>query len=92
MRSHLPHHVLSRRPVRTMFIQVALLWGLGRLIDAVMSVAFLHWSVDAGLLSRGVFSPVLTVLTVAACTMWGWRAMRRAGIRFRFRPTIPATA
>jgi hypothetical protein len=74
------------------FIQVALLWGLGRLVDAVMSVVFLHWSVGAGLLSRGVLSPVLTVLTVAACTCWGWRAMRRAGIRFRLCPTPPATA
>jgi hypothetical protein len=89
---HLPSHVLSRRPVRMMFIQVALLWGLGRLIDAGMSVAFLHWSVDAGMLSRGVLSPVLTVLTVAACVFWGWRAMRRAGVRFRFCPTPPATA
>jgi len=89
---HLPTHVLSRRPVRMVFIQVALLWGLGRLVDAVMSVVFLHWSVGAGLLSRGVLSPVLTVLTVAACTCWGWRAMRRAGIRFRLCPTPPATA
>jgi hypothetical protein len=89
---HLPHHVLSRKPVRTVFVQVALLWGLGRLIDAGMSVAFLHWSVNAGLLSRGVLSPVLTVLTVAACTLWGWRAMRRQGIRFRLRPAAHATA
>jgi hypothetical protein len=89
---HLPHHVLSRKPVRTMFVQVALLWGLGRLVDAGMSVAFLHWSLHAGLLSRGVLSPVLTVLTVAACTLWGWRAMRREGIRFRFRPAGHATA
>jgi hypothetical protein len=28
---HLPHHVLARGPVRAMFIQVALLWGAGRL-------------------------------------------------------------
>ena len=89
---HLPHHVLSRKPVRMVFVQVALLWGLGRLIDAGMSVAFLHWSVNAGLFSRGVLSPVLTVLSVAACTLWGWRAMRREGIRFRFRPAPPATA
>jgi hypothetical protein len=83
---HLPHHVLERRPVKLMFMQVAALWGLGRLIDAGMSMAFLHWSVDAGLLSRGVLSPVLTVLTVAACTLWGWRALRRAGVSLRLRP------
>jgi hypothetical protein len=87
---HLPQHVLARRPVRTMFVQVALLWGAGRLLDAVMSVAFLHWSVDAGLLSRGVLSPMLTVLTVAACTLWGWRAMRRAGVTFRLSPAPAA--
>ena len=89
---HLPSHVLVRKPVRRMFAQVALLWGLGRLLDAVMSVSFLHWSVNAGLVSRGVLSPALTVLTVAACTLWGWRAMRREGIRFRFRPAGHATA
>ena len=88
---HLPHHVLARGPVRAMFIQVALLWGAGRLLDALMSVAFLHWSVDAGLLSRGILSPLLTVLTVAACTLWGWRAMRRAGVTFRFTPAPAAT-
>jgi hypothetical protein len=89
---HLPHHVLARRAVRMVFVQVALLWGLGRLIDAAMSVAFLHWSVNAGLLSRGVLSPVLTLLSVAACTLWGWRAMRRTGVRIRLRPAPPAEA
>jgi hypothetical protein len=87
---HLPHHVLARRPVKTMFVQVALLWGLGRLVDALMSVVFLHWSVNAGLLSRGVFSPVLTVLTVAVCTLWGWRSLRREGITLRLRPAPAA--
>jgi hypothetical protein len=82
----LPHHVIERRSVRRMFVQVALLWGLGRLLDAGMSVMFLHWSVNAGLMSRGFLSPALTVLTVAACTLWGWRAMRREGIRFQLRP------
>jgi hypothetical protein len=83
---HLPRHIIERRAVRIIFIQVALLWGLGRLVDAGMSLAFLHWSVDAGLLSRGVLSPVLTVLSVAACTLFGWRAMRRAGVRVKLRP------
>lgn len=83
---HVPHHVLDRKPVRMMFVQVALLWGLGRVADAGMSLAFLHTSVNAGLLSRGVFSPLLTVLTVGVCTAWGWRALRRDGVKLRLRP------
>jgi hypothetical protein len=68
------------------------MWGVSRLADAGMSLAFLHWSVNAGMLSRGVLSPALTVLTVAVCTLWGWRAMRRAGVRLRLRPAPAAPA
>ena len=90
---HVPHHVIDRKPVRVMFVQVALLWGLGRLVDAGMSLAFLHTSVNAGLLSRGVFSPLLTVLTVAVCALWGWRALRRDGVKLRLRPAhLPTPA
>jgi hypothetical protein len=89
---HLPHHLVERRSVRRVFVTVALMWGVSRLVDAGMSLAFLHWSVDAGMLSRGVLSPALTVLTVAVCTLWGWRAMRRAGVRLRLRPAPAASA
>lgn len=91
---NLPRHVVERRCVRRVFIRVALMWGVSRLVDAAMSLAFLHWSLDAGMLSRGVLSPVLTVLTVAVCTLWGWRAMRRAGVRLRLLPgrAVPAVS
>ncbi|MCW2743777.1 MAG: hypothetical protein JWM48_327 [Mycobacterium sp.] len=86
---HLPGHVLDRRGVRRMFTQVALLWGLSRVLDAAMNLSFLHAGVGAGLLSRGVFSPVLTVLTVMVCVVWGWRALRRDGVSLRL---VPAAA
>ena len=73
----LPSHLFHHRGVRRMFTQVALLWGIGRLLDAGMSLGALHWGLDAGLLSRGVFSGVLTTITVAVCTVWGWRCLRR---------------
>lgn len=79
----LPEHVLTRRDVRRMFAEVAVLFGVSRLIDAAMTVGALHWGVDGGLLSRGILSPTLTLLTIAACTAWGWRSMRRAGITLR---------
>lgn len=73
----LPAHMFHHRGVRRMFTQVALLWGIGRVLDAGMSLGFLHFGLDAGLLSRGVFSGLLTSLTVAVCTVWGWRCLRR---------------
>jgi len=73
----LPAHLFHHRGVRRMFTQVALLWGIGRMLDAGMSLGALHWGLDAGLLSRGVFSGVLTTITVAVCTVWGWRCLRR---------------
>jgi hypothetical protein len=83
----LPAHLFHRRGVRRVFTQVALLWGASRLLDVGMSLGLLHWGVDAGLLSRGLFSGVLTALTVVACTAWGWRAMRRIpGVTLRLRP------
>jgi hypothetical protein len=86
----LPEHVLSRREVRRMFTQVAVLWGLSRLIDAVMSLGSLQHGLDAGLLSRGVLSPSLTVIAVAVCAFWGMRSLRRCGISVRLtRSTVP---
>lgn len=73
----LPAHLFHHRGVRRMFTQVALLWGIGRLLDAGMSLGALHWGLDAGLLSRGVFSGALTTISVAVCTVWGWRCLRR---------------
>ena len=79
-----PAQLLRQRGVRRMFTQVALLWGGSRLIDAGMSVGFLSLGLEAGLLSRAVLSPVLTVLSVVACTLWGRRALRREGVRVSF--------
>jgi hypothetical protein len=78
-----PAHILSRWRVRRMFRNVAIIWGLSRVADAALNVGFLHHGVDAGLLARGVFSPLLTLLTVAVCAFWGWRALRSEGIRLR---------
>jgi hypothetical protein len=73
----LPAQLLQRRGVRRVFTQVALLWGGSRLLDVGMSLGLLRWGVDAGLLSRGLLSGLLTAVTVAACTAWGWRSLRR---------------
>jgi len=89
----LPSHLFHHRGVRRMFTQVALLWGIGRLLDAGMSLGALHWGLDAGLLSRGVFSGVLTTITVAVCTVWGWRCLRRMPditLRLRAKAAIAA--
>jgi hypothetical protein len=87
----LPAHLFHHHGVRRMFTQVALVWGIGRLLDAGMSIGFLHWGLDAGLLSRGVFSGLLTATTIAVCAAWGWRCLRRLpGITLRLRP--PAAA
>jgi hypothetical protein len=86
----LPAHVLGRWRVRRMFRDVAILWGLSRVADAALNVGFLHRSINAGLLARGVFSPLLTVLTIAVCAYWGCRALRSEGIRLRrASPTPP---
>jgi hypothetical protein len=89
---HLPAQLFHREGVHRIFTQVALLWGTSRLIDVGMSIGFLHYGVDAGLLSRGLFSGVLTASTVVVCTVYGWRAMRRIpGVTLRLRSTV-ATA
>jgi hypothetical protein len=86
----IPAHILNRRGVRRMFTQVALLWGLSRLADAGMNFGFLHSGLDAGLMSRGFLSPVLTLVTVGICTVWGLRALRRDGISVRFGAAAPS--
>jgi hypothetical protein len=80
----IPAHILARRGVQRMFSQIALLWGISRLADAGMSFGFLHLGVDAGLLSRGFLSPVLSLLTAGVSIMWGMRALRRDGISLQF--------
>nr|WP_024874251.1 hypothetical protein [Saccharomonospora piscinae] len=74
---HLPVELFAHRRVRRVFVNVALMWGGSRLLDAAMTLGFLQWSLDAGLLSRGVLSGLLTALTIAACAGHGWRALRR---------------
>src|SRR5215467_15774157 len=87
----LPVHFLQHRGVRRMFTQVAILWGVGRLIDAGMSLGFLHFGIDFGLLSRGVFSGLLTAIMIVTCAAWGARCLRRLpGVTLRFGRLAPA--
>jgi hypothetical protein len=82
----LPAQLFHHRGVRRMFTQVAILWGVSRVIDAGMSLGLLHLSLDAGLLSRGLFSGLLTVLTIGLCAAWGVRTLRRMpGVTLRLR-------
>jgi hypothetical protein len=81
---NLPGRLLADPRVRRMFIEVALIWGLSRLADAGLSLGVLHWGVDAGVFSRGVFSTLLTLLSIGACAYWGWSRLRRIeGVRFQ---------
>ncbi|MEV4624496.1 hypothetical protein AB0J74_38035 [Asanoa sp. NPDC049573] len=81
----LPVHLLHHKGMRRVFTQTAALWGLGRLIDAGMSLGFLHMGLDAALLSRGLFSGVLTAVMVAICAAWGiWSLRRMPDVKFRF--------
>jgi hypothetical protein len=87
----LPAHLFHRPGVRRMFTQVALLWGGSRLLDAALTLTLLRFGLDAGLLSRGVFSGLLTGLTILACTGWGWRCLRRLpGISIHLRAPVAA--
>ncbi len=81
----LPAQLFRDQRVRRVFINVSLIFGVSRLLDAGMSIGSLHFGLDAGLLSRSVFSTLLTVLTIVVCAAWGWRRMRRVvGVTFRF--------
>ncbi|NKQ53748.1 hypothetical protein HFP15_12740 [Amycolatopsis sp. K13G38] len=82
----LPAELFAHRTVNRVFVEVALLWGGSRLIDAGMTIGFLHWGVEAGLLSRGLLSGLLTTLTVAICAGHGWRKLSRVpGLTLRMR-------
>ncbi len=80
---NLPKHVLDRSRVRKMFRDVAVMWGLSRIVDAAMNLGFISGGVDAGMIGRGLVSPLLTILTVAICASWGWRCLHLDGIRLR---------
>ena len=87
---HVPAHILDKRGVRRMFTEVAVIWGLSRIVDVALNLGFLHRGVDAGLWARGLLSPLLTVLAVVVCTAWGWRSLRRNGIRLKVSAAGPA--
>ncbi|MGN6251929.1 MAG: VC0807 family protein [Marmoricola sp.] len=88
----LPHVLVSDERVHRMFVQVSLLWGVSRLLDAGMSLGVLHFGIAAGIFSRGVFSGLLTALSIGVCSYWGWSRLRRIeGVRFRF-GHVPAPA
>lgn len=81
----LPAQLFGDRRVRRIFINVSLIWGVSRLIDAGMSIGSLRFGVDYGLLSRGLLSTLLTVATIAICVVWGWRRIRQVpGLTFKF--------
>jgi intracellular septation protein A len=84
----LPAHMLARPRVRRMFRNVGLFWGATRLIDAGVSFGFLHLSVDYGMLSRGLVSPVLLALSIGACVWLGRRGLASDNIRLARRPAV----
>jgi hypothetical protein len=85
----LPAHVLNRRAIRRLFSEVAVVWGLSRIADAGMNLSFLRFGVNAGLLSRGLLSPLLTGCTVVLCVWWGMRTFRREGINLKLAKRTP---
>lgn len=90
---HLPVRLVADPRVRRMFVQVSLLWGVSRLLDAGMSLGVLHWGIALGIFSRGVFSGLLTALSIGVCAYWGWSRLKRIeGVRFRFGAPRAATA
>lgn len=91
---HLPERLVGDERVHRMFAQVALLWGLSRLLDAGMSLGVLHFGVTAGVFSRGVFSGLLTALSVGVCAYFGWTRLHRIeGVTLHFgRRRAPITA
>jgi hypothetical protein len=90
---HLPIRLTADLRVRRMFVQVSLLWGVSRLLDAAMSLGVLHWGVEAGVFSRGLFSGLLTALSIGVCAYWGWSRLHRIeGVRFSWGHTVPAVA
>jgi hypothetical protein len=84
---HLPERLVVDSRVRRMFVEVSLLWGVSRLVDAAMSLGILHFGITAGVFSRGVFSGLLTALSIGVCAYYGWNRLDRIeGVTFRFGP------
>jgi hypothetical protein len=85
---HLPSQLHHHRGLRRIFTQTAAIWGVGRLVDAGISIASLHLGFTVALLSRGLLSGALTALMVVVCAAWGLRSLRRLpDIHFRFAAT-----
>jgi hypothetical protein len=90
---HLPERLVVDERVRRMFVQVSLLWGLSRLLDAAMSLGILHFGITAGVFSRGVFSGLLTALSIGVCAYFGWSRLHRIeGVTLRFGTRHAASA
>jgi hypothetical protein len=82
---HLPDRLIGDARVRRMFDQVSLLWGISRQLDAGMSLGVLHFGITAGEFSRGVFSGLLTALSIGVCAYFGWSRLHRIeGVTLRF--------
>lgn len=79
---HVPDHILARKSVQRMFTQVALLWAFSRLLDAAVTTFMFNESLNAGMISRSTFTPLLSIVTVAGCVWFGMRALRRDGVSF----------
>lgn len=88
---HVPAEVLARARVRKMFTEVALIWGLSRVIDATVTILMMQTSLTAGLLSRSLISPTITIVSIGICTAWGLRALRSDGVSVR-RGVMPTPA
>ncbi|MBB2893687.1 hypothetical protein [Flexivirga oryzae] len=73
----LPQMLFHDKRAHRMFSQVCILWGASRLVDVGMNMGFLHLGARSALLSRGVFSTSLTLLTIVVCIAWGWSRLRR---------------
>jgi uncharacterized membrane protein len=87
----LPERLLADRRMRRVFVEVALLWGVSRAIDAAIGLDSLHWGAGTGVLVRGLLSTGLTALSIGACVAWGWRRVRAIpGVRFRIGSPMPA--
>jgi hypothetical protein len=85
---HLPSQLHHHRGLRRIFTQTAAIWGVGRLVDAGISIASLHLGFTVALLSRGLLSGALTAVMVVICAAWGMRSLRRLpDIHFRFAAT-----
>jgi hypothetical protein len=86
---HLPPHVCSRDRVRTMFRDLAIIWGVSRLVGAAMGFGLLHADAGTAAVGRGAVSPMLTVLTIVLCVAWGWRSLAADGVQFRRFGSVP---